>query len=142
MWLSRQQRRVHQAGEGQVGKVTIGGDEVAVLLDSERRGLEVYSPGGYTWTPRADQKVLVIQGQGEIPCVVGLRQGETPPEKVTIETDGGGTLELDEAKGTLSGESVVLSGDRIDLNGEVYVNGETLEELIIRIVTMILAGMG
>lgn len=135
MWLSRQQRRVHQAGEGQVGKVTIGGDEVAVLLDSERRGLEVYSPGGYTWTPRPDQKVLVIQGQGEIPCVVGLRQGETPPEKVTIETDGGGKAEL-------AGENAELAGDRIDLNGTVYVNDEELEALITRIVIMILSSMG
>lgn len=135
MWLSRQQRRLHQAGEGQVGKVTIGGDEVAVLLDSERRGLEVYSPGGYTWTPRADQKVLVIQGQGEIPCVVGLRQGEAPPEKVTVEADGGGTL-------TLDGENAELSGERIGLNGKVYVNGEWLEEMITRIVVTILASMG
>lgn len=128
MWLGRQQKRPHWAGEGQVGKVTIGGERAAVLLDSERRGLEVYSPGGYRWTPRADQKVLVIQGQGEIPCVVGLRQGETPPERVTIEADGGGELELAEG--------------RIDLNGAVYVNGEPLEELIARIVMMILASMG
>lgn len=128
MWLSRQQRRLHQAGEGQVGKVTIGGDEVAVLLDSERRGLEVYSPGGYQWTPRADQKVLVIQGRGEIPCVVGLRQGETPPEKVTIEVDGGGKLEMNR--------------DRIDLNGDIYINDEFIEDFIARIVMMILAGMG
>lgn len=135
MWLSGQQRRLHRAGEGQVGRVTIGGEQAAVLLDSERRGLEVYSPGGYHWTPRADQKVLVIQGQGEIPCVVGLRQGETPPEKVTVEADGGGQLELD-------GENAALAGSRIDLNGAVYVNGETLEELIARIVAMLLLGMG
>lgn len=135
MWLGRQQKRPHWAGEGQVGRVTIGGERAAVLLDSERRGLEVYSPGGYTWTPRADQRVLVIQGQGEIPCVVGLRQGETPPERVVIEADGGGKLELD-------GENGSLAGKKIDLNGAVQVNGEPLEELIARIVMTLLAGMG
>jgi hypothetical protein len=135
MWLGKQQKRAHQAGEGQVGKVTIGGEQVAVLLDSERRGLEVYSPGGYQWTPREGQKVLVIQGQGEIPCVVGLRQGETPPEQVTVEADGGGRLLLD-------GKNAGLSGERIDLDGAVYVGGEMLEELIARIVGAMLASLG
>lgn len=135
MWLSRQQKRLHQAGEGQVGRVTIGGEQAAVLLDSERRGLEVYSPGGYRWTPQAGQKVLVIQGQGEIPCVVGLRQGETPPEQVTVEADGGGQMKL-------NGENAELAGEKIDLNGAVYVNGQTLEELIAEIVIMILGSMG
>ena len=135
MWLGRQQKRAHPGGEGQVGRVTIGGERSAVLLDSERRGLEVYSPGGYRWTPRAGQKVLVIQGRGEIPCVAGLRQGETPPEKVTVGADGGGTLELD-------GANAELAGERIDLAGAVYVNGEALEELIARIVAMLLAGIG
>lgn len=67
MWLSRQQKRPHQAGEGQVGRVTIGGDHVAVLLDSERRGLEVYGPGGYRWKPGRGTAALVIQGRGGDP---------------------------------------------------------------------------
>jgi hypothetical protein len=135
MWLGRQQKRSHQAGEGQVGKVTIGGEQVSVLLDSERRGLELYAPGGYQWTPRAGQRVLVIQGQGEIPCVVGLRQGETPPEQVTVEANGGGKLLLD-------GKNAAVTGERIDLDGAVYISGETLEERVGRIVSALLAGIG
>lgn len=135
MWLGRQQRRQNQAGEGQVGKVTIGGEPAAVLLDSERRGLEVYSPGGYRWVPRAGQKVLVIKGKGEIPCVVGVRQGETDPESVTVTAAGGSNMKL-------HSDGAVLEGARVDLGGEVYVNGERLEELIARIVLMILASMG
>lgn len=135
MWLGKQQRRPNQAGEGQVGKVTIGGERSAVLLDSERRGLEVYSPGGYHWTPRPDQKVLVIQGRGEIPCVVGLRQGEQLPDEVTVEAESGNRLHLSQA-------SAALEGQRVDLNGEIYVNGEKLEELIARIVILIVGGMG
>ena len=67
MWLSGQQKRPTDSGEGQTGIVTMDGGETAVLLDCERRGLQVYSPGGYTWTPKVGQRVLVIQGQGEIP---------------------------------------------------------------------------
>lgn len=135
MWLGRQQRRQNQAGEGQVGKVTIGGERSAVLLDSERRGLEVYSPGGYHWTPRPDQKVLVIEGRGEIPCVVGLRQGEQLPEEVAVGAESGSSLRLGPG-------GAALEGQRLDLNGEVYVNGEALEELIARIVAMLLASIG
>lgn len=126
MWLGKQQKRQMEASEGQVGRVTIGGERSAVLLDSERRGLEVYSPGGYHWTPRPGQKVLVIQGRGEIPCVAGLRQGEKLPETVAVKVDSGHRLELTAA-------SALLAGERIELSGQVYVNGETLEELIARI---------
>ena len=97
MWLGQYQRRPNQEGEGQVGRVTIGGEQTAVLLDSERRGLEVYAPGGYRWTPRVDQKVLVIQGRGEIPCVVGVRQdcsergdGGEPRQPFKLGRRGGG----------------------------------------------------
>ena len=62
MWLSGQHKRPAESGEGQTGIVTISGGETAVLLDRERRGLEVYSPAGYFWTPRVGQRVLVIQG--------------------------------------------------------------------------------
>ena len=59
MWLSGQQKRPVDPDEGQTGVVTIGGTRPAVQLDSERRGLEVYSPAGYRWTPQVGQRVLV-----------------------------------------------------------------------------------
>lgn len=121
--------------------MTIGGDAVAVMLDGERRGLEVYSPGGYRWTPRAEQKVLVIQGQGEIPCVVGTRQGEQPPERVSVEA-GKGRLELDGQETALSGDVVRLDGKSVRLSGQVYVGNETLEGLIGRIAAQAAAARG
>lgn len=133
MWLGKQQRREHLSGEGRVGRVTIGGAHPAVELACERRSLEVYAPGGYRWTPRPGQKVLVIEGQGERPCVVGLRQGEQLPEEVTVESENGGQLCLTAAGGSLSGENV-------ELKGNVLVNGETLETFVARIVMMILLG--
>ncbi|MDE7171208.1 MAG: hypothetical protein K2O11_04940 [Oscillospiraceae bacterium] len=137
MWLSGQQKRPADESEGQTGIVTMSGGETAVLLDRERRGLQLYSPGGYTWTPEVGQRVLVIQGRGEIPCVVGALQGSIP-DQVGIRAK-----EL-----TLAGETVrvsaqegaAVSGERIDLNGQVYVKGETLEDLIRRIVASMLGG--
>lgn len=140
MWLSGQQKRPAELGEGQTGIVTVGGSEPAVLLDSERRGLQVYSPAGYRWTPRVGQRVLVIQGRGEVPCVVGARQDGDVPDGVSIQARGlalGG-----ERVDIRGGQAAGLRGERVDLDGQVYVNGEKLEDLIARIVMMVLAGMG
>lgn len=117
MWLSGQQRRPAESGEGQIGTVTMSGGGLAVQLDSERRGLELYGPAGYRWTPKVGGKVLVIQGRGETPCVVGTRQGDYVPEKVTIEA---GTL---------------------DLQANVWIRGTPLEEYITATVAQILGEM-
>ena len=140
MWLSGQQKQPVDSGEGQIGIVTMSGGETAVLLDCERRGLQVYSPGGYTWTPKVGHRVLVIRGQGEIPCVVGARQGQEVPDQVSIAamqtTVRGGAVNISAQGGA------EVSGVSVALNGQVYVNGETLEELITRIVMQILMSMG
>jgi FKBP-type peptidyl-prolyl cis-trans isomerase 2 len=64
-----------------------------------------------------------------------VRQGESLPETVTVEADGGGKLRLDGKNSTLAGEKVVL-------DGTVYVKNETLEALVERIVVNALGGMG
>lgn len=139
MWLSGQQKRPADEGEGQTGIVTMSGGETAVLLDRERRGLQLYSPGGYTWTPKVGQRVLVIQGRGEIPCVVGALQGGIP-DQVGIQ---GKKLTLSGERANVTAqESVAIQGGRIELNGQVYVNGEALEDLIRRIVASMLGGRG
>ena len=126
MWLSGQQKRPNYCGEGQTGIVTVGGGETAVMLDSERRGLEVYAPAGYRWTPEVDQRVLVIQGQGEIPCIVGVRQDGAQPQSVDI-----------------CARAVSVSGETVELRGEVLINGTPLEDLIARVAaTMLGGGMG
>ena len=136
MWLSGQQKRPVDNGEGVTGIVTMSGGETAVMLDCERRGVQVYAPAGFRWTPKVGQRVLVIQGQGEIPCVVGARQDGDVPEQVTVEARRmnvqGGTVNV-AAQG-----DVVVQGANVRLNGQVYVKEETLEELITRIVMMIL----
>ena len=138
MWLSGQHKRPAESGEGQTGIVTISGGETAVLLDRERRGLEVYSPAGYFWTPRVGQRVLVIQGDGEVPCIVGVRQGTAQPDSVGISADsvsvGGQSVSIQAAG------SAAVGGQSVELQGQVFVNGETLESLIARIVAAMLGG--
>lgn len=138
MWLSGQQKRPADTGEGITGIVTMSGRETAVLLDSERRGLHVYSPAGYRWTPKVGQRVLVIQGQGEIPCVVGARQGDGRPDQVAIEAK---ELTVRGDVVSVSGQSgASVNGETVALNGEIYVNGQTLEEYIIAIIARLLGG--
>lgn len=140
MWLSGQQKRPADFGEGQTGIVTMSGGETAVLLDRERRGLEVYAPGGYHWTPQTGQRALVIQGRGEIPCVAGALQGSQDPDQVDIKAK---ELNLEGNIVTVKSlENVTVKGENIRLMGQVYVKEETLEELIIRIVMEILSSLG
>ena len=138
MWLSGQHKRPADCGEGQTGIVTVGGGEAAVQLDSERRGLEVYAPAGYRWTPEVDQRVLVIQGQGEIPCIVGVRQNSARPDSVEISAK---TMNVSGQDVSVQAEGdAVVAGQTIDLQGKVLINGEPLEVVIARILAMLLMG--
>ena len=132
MWLSGQQKRPADSGEGQTGIVTMSGGEMAVMMDCERRGVQVYAPAGYRWTPKVGQRVLVIQGQGEIPCVVGARQDGDVPDQVAV-TARQTTVQGDIVR-VAAGEDVVVEGENVRLMGQVYVGDETLEEMIRRIV--------
>ena len=138
MWLSGQQKRPTDRCEGQTGIVTVGGGETAVMLDSERRGLEVYAPAGYRWTPEVNQRVLVIQGQGEIPCIVGVRQDSDRPDNVEISAK---TMNVSGQDVTVQAEGdAVVAGQSVDLQGEIFINGESLEDVIARILAMLLGG--
>ena len=139
MWLSGQQKRPADSGEGQTGIVTMSGGEMAVMMDCERRGVQVYAPAGYRWTPKVGQRVLVIQGQGEIPCVGGARQDGDGPDQVAV-TARQTTVQGDIVR-VAAGEDVVVEGENVRLMGQVYVGDETLEEMIRRIVLEILGGM-
>lgn len=138
MWLSGQYKRPANVGEGQTGVVTVGGGEPAVLLDRERRGLEVYAPGGYHWTPQAGQRALVIQGQGEVPCVVGVRQGGGTPDSVGIQAN---SVRISGSNVFLQANAVAkVAGQTVALQGEITVNGIPLEEYIAQIVAGMMMG--
>ena len=105
MWLSKQQKQPARSGEGWTGVVTVSGDSLTVRLDSEVNAPELYGPAGYVWKPKAGDRVLVIKGEGERPCVVGVKKGAVPDE-------------------------VTLEAKKINLQGEVLVNGTALEEYV------------
>ena len=140
MWLSGQHKRPADCGEGQTGIVTVGGGETAVMLDSERRGLEVYAPAGYRWTPEVDQRVLVIQGPGEIPCILGVRQDSERPESVEICAKAMNVSGQDVT--VRAEENAVVAGQSVDLQGEVLINGIPLEIVIAQILARLLFGGG
>ena len=142
MWTSNRMRE-GRAGEcaADPGTVTLGGDPAAVYLGGERRWVSLYAPGGYEWRPKAGDKVLVIKAgdHRELPCLVGKRpdtpeeDDELPPGAVRIRS-GTGTVLLNEEGLTLQGETVALEGD-------VEINGQTLNAYIREIVYQVLAAM-
>ena len=113
MWTERQTRGSGET-EAEIGRVTIGGNPAAVETRGEVRDLPVYAPGGYFWTPRRGDRVLVIKGGpgGAEQCVAAMEQAGAAPEQgdVALRTDGA---------------SLVLRADgRIELTGQLWINGQ------------------
>jgi len=126
VWTWERERR-RQAAEpaAQLGTVTVGGGEPAVNLGGERRWLQVCAPGGYGWTPRQGDRVLVLK-DGQQAWVLGLQQQ-------------GEAVKPGQVK--LTGENcALLLGERVELTGEVALNGRRLEDHIRSIVAEMLSG--
>ena len=115
MWLSKQQKQPARPGEGCTGVVTVGGEYPTVRLDSEVRAPELYGPAGYRWSPGAGDRVLVIKGEGERPCVVGVKKGTVP-------------------------RSVTLEAGSISLQGDISVNGMALEDYVRALAVEVIGG--
>lgn len=123
MWLAKQQKRGETQETGGVGKVTLAGETPAVELESERRGLSVYAPGGYRWRPALGQKVLVLKADGD-PCVVGAPSaGGLEPGEVALDSSGGAGVRLDN-------QGRVTLGRDAAVTGTLYVGGMELRELV------------
>lgn len=128
MWTAERNRNL-RSGEptAELGTVTLGGDPAGVSLGGERRWIGVYGPGGYSWRPTAGDKVLVLKAgaEGEAPCLLGMCQEETTLQPGEVRLKGG--------------ESTVFLGqDRLELDGELYINGRTLWEVVQDIVIALL----
>ncbi len=52
MFLARRQRGERPSGTAFTGPVTLSGEQVGAWLEGERRGVEVYAPGGSHGAPR------------------------------------------------------------------------------------------
>ena len=124
MWTSERNRNLPaREAAAELGTVTLGGDPAGVSLGGERRWLTVYGPGGYSWRPTAGDKVLVLKAgaEGESPCILGTTQGAAALRRGEVRLAG-------------CGSAIHLGEDGVSLTGQVYINGQTLEELIAAIV--------
>ncbi len=142
MWTSNRKREgLSQECAADQGIVTLGGDPAAVYLGGERRWVSLYTPGGYQWRPKAGDKVLVVKAgdHREIPCLVGKRpdelseEDELPPGSVRIHSGTGVVL--------LNEEGLTLQGDEVALEGDITVNGQSLQSYIQNIVYQVLASI-
>ncbi len=89
MWLSKREEQEKKGPDHALtGPVTLAGNEVGAWLEGERRGVAVYAPGGYHWSPQVGDQVLVLKAgeRGEQPCAVGVAQsGGLSPGEILIE---------------------------------------------------------
>ena len=127
MWTSKPAPRLpSEEPWADTGTVTLGGDPAAVSLGGERRQVPVYAPGGYQWRPAAGDQVLVLKAgaQRESPCVAGVccQSGTLSPGEVRISSGSG---------------QISLRDGRVEVQGQLWVNGETLEALVERLATRI-----
>lgn len=120
MWLSK--RIMYENPEpdaATLGTVSIGGEEAAVVTDTEKRRARLIAPGGYCWQPSTSENVLVVKGNelylaGRLVEDAGIETGE-----VCIYSKGASITLKNDGKIEVSGE--------LWLDGDLYVNGQKME---------------
>lgn len=136
MWTSERNRNLPlREAAAELGTVTLGGDPAGVSLGGERRWLTVYSPGGYSWRPTAGDKVLVLKAgaEGESPCILGTVQGQEELKSGEVRLTGGeNTVYLSQEGLQLTGDEsgLILKNGRAEMTGELFINGESLYDII------------
>ena len=136
MWTSERNRNLPvREAPAEVGTVTLGGDPAGVSLGGERRWLNVYGPGGYSWRPTSGDKVMVLKAgaEGESPCILGTTQDaeDLKPGEVRLAgVDcklllGQGQVEMTGGEGSLR-----LGQSGLEVNGGLSIDGRRLEEIV------------
>ena len=123
MWMTnRQVREALEEPTAELGQVTLSGDGTGVVLAGERRNVTVCLPGGYHWTPRTGETVLVIKsGPDQAPCLTGqARQDrDLTPGEVVLSVAEGSVIRLK------AGGGIELTGD-VNITGSLTVNGKAV----------------
>ena len=128
MWLSAERGKKSAAEPAaEWGTVTVAAPS-AVYLGAERRQVPVCCPGGVSWRPAVGETVLVLKAgsEGEQPYILGktgMEEGLLPGQ-VRLGSAGCG----------------ILCGERLEMNGNVIVNGERLEALVRRLAGEMMGG--
>lgn len=145
MWTSERNRNLPvREAPAEIGTVTLGGDPAGVSVGGERRWLNVYGPGGYSWRPTSGDKVMVLKAgaEGESPCILGTTQNaeDLKPGEVRLTgVDcklllGQGQVEMTGSKGSLC-----LGRDGLEVSGGLSIDGRTLEEIVLEILVRLLS---
>ena len=101
------------AEAAEIGVVTIGGDKPSVMLDGERRNVELLLFPGLSWKPAAGQQVLVLRA-GEEYFVCGAPGAE----------DGRGLAAGELCLKSRGASVTVKNSGEIELRGDVNVVGK------------------
>jgi len=113
-WLSEKISREQSAlPEAELGVVSMGGAEPAVVTDGELRQTSLLSPGGYDWAPAPDEAVVVLRGEPN--CVAGRLQTGTALEPGDVRIRAG------------TASILLRKNGSIELTGAVTVNGKRLK---------------
>ena len=119
MWMADRQRDLPEES-AQLGQVTLAGASTGVALAGERRNVVLCAPGGYRWTPRRGDTVLVIKsGPEQTGCIAGevCPEEEAPePGEVYISVAEGAGIRLKRNGG------IEIRGD-LRVTGSLTVNG-------------------
>lgn len=126
MWLSEQMRRKNDAGASAgVGGVTIGGENAAVMLSGEHRGLKTLAPEGIHWRPGAGTQVMVLttdDGERFILGTAGEADSLSLGEGELCLKSGSGRLSLG-ANGVISAEGELHINGDVHITGRLFLNG-------------------
>ena len=142
MWTSERNRNLPvREAAAELGTVTLGGDPAGVSLGGERRWINVYGPGGYSWRPTSGDKVMVLKAgaEGESPCILGTTQSaeDLKPGEVRL-TGNDCSLHLGQGRVELAGSgkgSLRLGPSGLELTGGLAIDGQPLEDLVRDIAT-------
>ena len=118
MWLSQRRQTELEEAAAELGQVTVPGSPAGVALAGERRDVALCLPGGYHWTPKRGDTVLVVKGGAEgAPCIVGTPAGQkVPAGEVFLSVKNGVGVRL-----TADGR-ICLVGP-VEIAGSLSVNG-------------------
>ncbi len=116
MWLARQASLANREAAADItsGRVSIAGGAPAVELAGEQRELELASPGGYFWKPKAEQQALVLRTDDGGRLAAGILS-EAPedlePGEVRLVSAGGAEIRLG-------------NDGSVQITGTLYINGK------------------